>query len=144
MTVRIIDQRVVLVRSKFNLKTATIILHSPKKIGLASITLNTGPNSNIDNNKVELVASVGLRGVTGIGQIRFRIFRGNTEIFNTIQGIESKGSERNYMVTFQAIDTRISGTHAYTVTAENMTAGTTVKVVGPVSFSGLSTRRFQS
>lgn len=142
--VRVIDYRAVQNRSRFNLRTATIILHSPKKTGVAAIPLYTGPNRDTDNNKVELVASVGLRGVKGIGQIRFRIFRGNKEIFNTIQGIESKGSEKNYMVTFQAIDSRVSGRQAYILTAENMTPGTTVKIVGPVTFSGLSTRQSNS
>jgi hypothetical protein len=86
-----------------------------------------------------LVASVGVRGVTGIAQILFRIFRDGIEIFNTLQGIESVGSEQNYIVTFQAEDRNVrAGTHVYTVTAENRTANTRADVVGPISFSGLA------
>ncbi|GIO33979.1 hypothetical protein J2TS6_51200 [Paenibacillus albilobatus] len=87
------------------------------------------------------MASVGVRGITGIGQIRFRIFRGRTEIFNTQQGIESTGSEQNYVVTFQAEDINVkAGTHVYTVTAENVAANTRVDVVGPITFSGLAVK----
>ncbi|WP_419670133.1 hypothetical protein [Alicyclobacillus macrosporangiidus] len=60
---------------------------------------------------------------------------------NTQQGVESAGSEQNYVVTFQAIDSNVSGNHTYTLTVENRTAGTTARVVGPVNFSGLSIRR---
>jgi len=84
---------------------------------------------------------VGVRGVTGIAQILFRIFRDGKEIFNTQQGIESAGSEQNYAVTFQAEDRNVrSGTHVYTVTAENRTANTRADVVGPISFSGLAVK----
>ncbi|GED68204.1 hypothetical protein BRE01_19060 [Brevibacillus reuszeri] len=96
---------------------------------------------NARPNQVELVASVGVRGITGIAQIRFRIFRDGREIFNTIQGIESTGSEQNYIVTFQAIDRNVrSGSHVYTVTAENQTANTRADIVGPISFSGLAVK----
>jgi len=90
---------------------------------------------------VDLVATVGVRGVTGIAQILFRVFRDGREIFNTLQGIESTGSEQNYAVTFQAEDRNVrSGAHVYTVTAENRTANTRADVVGPISFSGLAVR----
>jgi len=96
---------------------------------------------NAQPNRVELVATVGVRGVTGIAQILFKIFRDGVQIFNTIQGIESAGSEQNYAVTFQAIDRNVrSGNHVYTVTAENLTANTRADVVGPISFSGLAVR----
>ncbi len=94
-----------------------------------------------DDNRVELVASVGVRGITGIAQILFRIFRDGREIFNTLQGIESAGSEQNYVVTFQGIDSGVSGHHTYVLTAENRTPGTTANVVGPISFSGLAIRQ---
>lgn len=92
-------------------------------------------------NRVDLVVSVGVRGVKGVGQIRFRIFRDGKEIYNTQQGIESAGSEQNYVVTFQAEDRNVkAGTHGYTVTAENVAAKTRVDVVGPISFSGLAVK----
>jgi len=88
-----------------------------------------------------LVATAGVRGVTGIAQILFRVFRDGIEIFNTLQGIESAGSEQNYVVTFQAEDRNVrAGTHVYTVTAENLTANTRADIVGPISFSGLAVK----
>jgi len=110
--------------SRFNLANSFTIRRSLARSVLATIRL-TIPTVNAQPNRVELVATVGVRGVTGIAQIRFRIFRDGVEIFNTQQGIESVGSERNYAVTFQAIDRNVrAGTHVYTVTAENRTANT--------------------
>lgn len=94
---------------------------------------------NSKPNRVDLVATVGVRGVTGIAQILFRVFRDGVEIYNTQQGIESTGSEQNYSVTFQAEDRNVrAGSRVYTVTAENRTANTRAVVVGPISFSGLA------
>ncbi|WAH36231.1 exosporium protein C [Alicyclobacillus dauci] len=138
---RVIDYNAKQPRRRFNLSRATTIPHSPTRLRLARIRLNTGSSSNMSRNRVELIGTVGVRGVTGISQLLFRIFRNGTEIFNTRQGVESAGSERNYTVTFQAIDRNVSGTHTYTLTVENLTSGTTAQVVGPVSFSGLSIRR---
>lgn len=138
--VRILDKAAVQPRRRFNLATSFIIRRSPARSRLATIRLRI-PAVNAQPNRVELVATVGVRGVTGIAQILFKIFRDGVQIFNTIQGIESAGSEQNYAVTFQAIDRNVrSGNHVYTVTAENLTANTRADVVGPISFSGLAVR----
>ncbi|ACT04837.1 hypothetical protein [Paenibacillus sp. JDR-2] len=135
--VRILDKAAVQPLRRFNLAKSFTIQSSPQKSGIATIAIRIPRNSQ--PNRVDLVASVGVRGVTGIGQILFRVFRGNKEIFNTLQGIESTDSEQNYIVTFQAEDRNVkAGTHSYTVTAENRTANTRVDVVGPISFSGLA------
>ena len=137
--VRILDKAAVQPRRRFNLANSVIIRRSPARSRLATITLLIPKNSQ--RNRVDLVATVGVRGVTGIAQILFRIFRDGKEIFNTQQGIESAGSEQNYAVTFQAEDRNVrSGTHVYTVTAENRTANTRADVVGPISFSGLAVK----
>lgn len=134
---RILAKSAVQPRSRFNLATATTIRRSPESSQIASVRIMIPANAQ--PNRVELVASVGVRGVTGIAQIRFRIFRDGNEIYSTRQGIESTGSEQNYVVTFQAIDKNVTtGSHLYRVTAENLTAGTRVLVVGPVSFSALA------
>ncbi|TVX96720.1 exosporium protein C [Cohnella terricola] len=126
-------------RRSFNLATSFVIRRSPARSQLATITLRIPTLSQ--PNRVDLVATVGVRGVTGIAQILFRIFRDGREIFNTQQGIESVGSEQNYAVTFQAEDRNVpAGTHVYTVTAENRAANTRADVVGPISFSGLAVR----
>ncbi|MCJ8013323.1 exosporium protein C [Paenibacillus sp. KQZ6P-2] len=136
---RILDKAAVQSLSSFNPAKSFTIRRSPQKSGIASIPIRIPVNSQ--PNRVDLVASVGVRGVKGIGQIRFRVFRGGTEIFNTQQGIESSGSEQNYVVTFQAEDFNVkAGTHAYTVTAENLAANTRVDVVGPITFSGLAVK----
>ncbi|UNK17211.1 exosporium protein C [Paenibacillus sp. N3/727] len=137
---RILDKATSQPRRRFNLATAFTIRRSPARSRLATIRI-TIPVLNAQPNRVELVATVGVRGVTGIAQILFRIFRDGIEIFNTQQGIESTGSEENYAVTFQAIDRNVrSGSHVYTVTAENRTANTRADVVGPISFSGLAVK----
>ncbi|GIP33760.1 exosporium protein C [Paenibacillus sp. J2TS4] len=138
--VRILDKAAVEPRRRFNLARSFTIRRSPGRSRLATIRIRI-PVLNAQPNRVELVATVGVRGVTGIAQILFRIFRDGIEIFNTQQGIESAGSEQNYAVTFQAIDRNVrSGNHVYTVTAENRTRNTRVDVVGPVSFSGLAVK----
>lgn len=137
--VRILDFNAVQPRNKFNLSRSFIIPRSPKRVSLATIRITIPVNSR--PNRVELITTVGVRGITGIAQILFRIFRDGKEIFNTQQGIESSGSEQNYAVTFQAIDTNVrSGNHVYTVTAENLTRNTRADIVGPISFSGLAVK----
>ncbi|CAM3002244.1 exosporium protein C [Paenibacillus sediminis] len=140
MAVRVLDKAAVQPRSRFNLSRAFTIPRSPGRVTIATIRLRIPANST--PNRVELVATVGVRGVRGIAQVLFRIFRDGREIFNTRQGIESDPeSEVNYVVTFQGIDRNVStGNHVYTVTAENLTANTRADVVGPISFSGLAVR----
>ncbi|OPA74195.1 exosporium protein C [Paenibacillus selenitireducens] len=136
--VRILDKAAVQPRRKFNLATSFIIRRSPARSRLATIRIRI-PAVNAQPNRVELVATIGVQGVTAIAQILFRIFRDGIEIFNTQQGIESAASEQNYAITFQAIDSNVkSGNHVYTVTAENLTANARADVVGPISFSGLA------
>ncbi|MFC5451013.1 exosporium protein C [Paenibacillus aestuarii] len=135
--VRVLDKAAVQPRRRFNLANSFIIRRSPARSRLATITLRIPMNSQ--PNRVDLVATVGVRGVTGIAQVLFRIFRDGREIFNTQVGIESTGSEQNYAVTFQAEDRNVRvGSHVYTVTAENRTANTRADVVGPISLSGLA------
>ncbi|MDC0762861.1 exosporium protein C [Brevibacillus sp. AG] len=137
---RILDKAAVQPRRRFNLANSFTIRRSPGRSLLATIRIRI-PSRHSQPNRVELVATVGVRGITGIAQILFRIFRDGREIFNTLQGIESTGSEQNYAVTFQAIDRNVrAGTHIYTVTAENRTANTRADVVGPVTFSGLAVK----
>ncbi|MGZ9582927.1 exosporium protein C [Paenibacillus marinisediminis] len=136
--VRILDYAAVQPLSRFNLSESFIIKQTPERSLLATIRIRI-PSSDAQPNRVELVATVGVRGITGIAQILFRIFRDEKEIFNTVQGIESADSEQNYAVTFQGIDKNVrSGCHVYTVTAENLTPNTRADVVGPISFSGLA------
>ncbi|ERI09568.1 hypothetical protein [Aneurinibacillus aneurinilyticus] len=137
---RILDYKATEPRRSFNVAQPTMIPLAPGRVRLASVRIMIPRNSS--RNTVELVATVGVRGITGISQVRFRIFRDGKEIFNTQQGIESAGSEQNYTVAFQAIDQNVpSGSHTYTLTAENRTSGTAVSVVGPISFSALAIKK---
>lgn len=135
---RIVDYQALEPISRVNNNNLTPIPHSSRKLTLASIHINLPVNAQ--RNHVELIATVGVRGVTGTSQILFKIFRDGVEIFRAQEGIESDPtSEVNYIVTFQAIDTNVrAGMHRYQVTVENMTNGTEAAVVGPVSFSGLA------
>ncbi|MFF2178702.1 exosporium protein C [Lysinibacillus sp. NPDC058147] len=124
--------------STFNPETAFPIPQAPFRVLLASIQINI-PGTASRNNNVELLASVGVAGVTGISQIVFRVFRNGKEIYNTQDGVESTGSEQNYVFTFQAIDSNLpAGASFYQVFAENITPNTQANIVGPVSFSGLA------
>lgn len=136
---RIIDYRATEPISMVNNNNPIAIPHSPQRIVLASICINI-PRRNKHENRVELIATLGLRGLIGTSQILFKIFRDDVEIFRAQEGIESDPeSEVNYIVTFQAIDKNVGrGNHLYQVTAENMTPGTEAAVVGPISFSGLA------
>ncbi|MEY9971622.1 hypothetical protein ABH966_001995 [Lysinibacillus sp. RC46] len=124
--------------STFNPETAFPIPQAPFRVLLASIQINI-PGTASRNNNVELLASVGVTGVTNISQLVFRIFRNGKEIYNTQNGAESAGSEQNYIFTFQAIDSNLpAGTSFYQVFVENITPNTQANIVGPISFSGLA------
>ena len=136
---RIIDYKATEPVSKVDQISPKMIPHSPERLKVAHIDI-TIPRRNAKDNNVELIATVGLRGVTGTSQLLFRIFRDKKEIFRAQEGVESDPeSEVNYIATFQAIDMDVNrGTHRYQVTVENMTNGTEAAVVGPISFSGLA------
>jgi hypothetical protein len=137
--VRIIDYQATEPIRKVNNNNPIAIPHSPRRIVLAAIRI-TIPHRVAKNNHVELIATVGVRGVSGTSQILFKIFRDRKEIFRSQEGVESDPeSEVNYIVTVQAIDTNVGqGLHLYEVTAENITNGTEAAIIGPVSFSGLA------
>jgi hypothetical protein len=137
--VRIIDYQATEPIHKVNNNDPMAIPHSPAHIVLASIRI-TIPRWDAIKNHVELIATVGVKGISGTSQILFKIFRDGEEIFRTQEGVESDPtSEVNYIATFQAIDTNVGqGSHLYQVTAENITNGTEAAVVGPISFSGLA------
>jgi hypothetical protein len=137
--VRIIDYQATEPVRKVNNNNPVAIPHSPKRIVLASIHINV-PRRDANKNRVELIATVGVRGVSGTSQILFKIFRDGKEIFRAQEGVESDPtSEVNYIVTVQAINMNVGqGVHLYQVTAENITNGTEAAVVGPISFSGLA------
>jgi hypothetical protein len=136
---RIIDYKATEPVRKVDQFNPVVIPHSPERLTVAHIDI-TIPRRNANDNNVELIATVGLRGVTGTSQLLFRIFRDQKEIFRAQEGVESDPeSEVNYIATFQAIDMDVNrGTHRYQVTVENMTNGTEAAVVGPISFSGLA------
>src|SRR6476661_4224119 len=137
--VHIIDYQATEPVRKVNQIRPMMIPHSPKKLILAAIRV-TIPQRNANKNHVELIATVGVRGVSGTSQILFKIFRDGKEIFRAQEGVEADpASELNYIVTFQAIDKNVrAGSHDYRVTAENIINGTEAAIVGPISFSGLA------
>lgn len=136
--VQILDYQATEPLSVFNPNNAFPIPQAPFKVLLASIQINI-PATASRSNRVELVSTIGVEGITNISQIVFRVFRNGREIFNTQDGVESAGSEINYVFTFQAIDSNLTaGANFYQLTAENVTPNTQANVVGPISFSGLA------
>ncbi|WP_068502834.1 hypothetical protein [Paenibacillus kribbensis] len=90
-------------------------------------------------NFVELKAVVGIRGDVNTGSVLFRIFRDGQVISYSREGFESADSEQFYLVPIQMVDPNVTpGAHAYTLSVENLTAGTTATVIGPIVFSGLA------
>ncbi len=86
--VRILDMAAVEPCRTFNLSRSFTILRSPRKVRLAAIHIRIPVNSR--PNRVELVATVGVRGITNIAKILFswsdffqRIRRQN-KIVNTV------------------------------------------------------------
>ncbi|ANC08357.1 MULTISPECIES: exosporium protein ExsC [Bacillus cereus group] len=137
MSKHIIDYQATQPLSKTG-ETTFAIPSSPNKAILANLKLRI-PSRDSRNNRVELIATIGVDGITGTSQVLFRIFRDNIEIFNTQVGFESTDSEQFYVQTFQAIDQNVgSVTHEYSLTAENLTSGASAEVVGPLSFSALA------
>ncbi len=122
--VRIIDYQATEPISKVNNNAPIAIPHSPAHVILASIHINI-PRWDANKNHVELIATVGVRGLSGTSQILFKIFRDGQEIFRAQEGVESDPtSEVNYIATFQAIDMNVGrGSHLYQLTAENITNG---------------------
>lgn len=145
MSFKILDYQAVEPRNTTNPTVPEVIPQSPNHLQLATLTVTIPKKhhtSSTTNNKVELIATVGVEGLTGISQLIFRILRDGAQIFDTQAGVESADSEQFYAVTFQAIDTKLrSGSHTYEVTVENATPGTTAAVVGPISFSALAIER---
>lgn len=138
--VRIVDFNATQPKSSVDVSTAFDIPQFPAFVQLAKIRLVIPEKCR--STLVELIATVGVQGVTGIAQILFRIFRDGVEIFNTQQGVESAGSEQTYTIAFQAIDKNPEeGSHIYRLTAENIAPNTDAIVVGPISFSGLAIQR---
>ncbi|TCP52575.1 hypothetical protein EV586_10957 [Tumebacillus sp. BK434] len=136
--VQIRDYQAVQPRSRTNTGTATAIPRAPRRLRLATIRLTVPSGTTTGRrNTVELLATVGVKGVRNIAQLVFRVLRDNVEIFRTQQGVESTGSEQFYTVALQAIDLNPrAGTHSYTLTVENATANSTAQVVGPINLSG--------
>lgn len=105
---------------------------TPAGVGIAHFSLVIPSVPNL----VELKAAVGVRGESGTGSFLLRIFRDTNVIYYARQGFES-GFEKYYVTSILAIDPNVApGAHDYTLSIENLTAGTTLTVIGPITFSG--------
>lgn len=108
---------------------------APVQLADLGISLSFSPPAPT-TNRVELVATVGVRA-SAASQLRFRILRDGSEIFNTVEGVES--FEGFYTVTFETIDFNVPlGFHTYTLDAQIISATGNAQVVGPITFSGLA------
>src|SRR5690349_18528768 len=80
----------------------------PAGVGIIDISVTTSPRT-----KIWLNATVGVQGNSGTGRIIFRILRFGTEIFYTVQGIETN-FEKFYTISFSTIDLPPEGQTTYT------------------------------
>jgi predicted proteasome-type protease len=123
-------------------RTATEILPIPIQFAsppqtLASLTiiLDAGAPAN---NRVEINASIGVGGTSGVAQVLFRIFRDGNLIFLTQQGIQT-AMEQFYVIKIVTADFNVpQGAHQYSLTVERSTGGSTASVAGPITFSALA------
>ena len=60
-------------------ETTFAIPSSPNKAILANLKLRISSRDS-RNNRVELIATIGVEGITGTSQVLFRIFRDNIEV----------------------------------------------------------------
>ncbi|ULO07308.1 hypothetical protein H1230_31060 [Paenibacillus sp. 19GGS1-52] len=98
------------------------------------------------NGRVLLSADVGVQniGPTFNNALQFHIYRDGQEIFNTQLGTQTVGALSNYFynISFSTIDEEVPpGFHVYLLNVSaiiSVVALSTVQVVGPVTFSGLT------
>ncbi|MHA0856876.1 exosporium protein C [Paenibacillus sp. CMAA1364] len=103
---------------------------TPAGVGLAETRVSI-PNKT--PNFVELKATIGVEATVSTGNILFRIFRDNVQIY---YGLKSIGltTEPYSLITLQAIDKNVAaGSYGYTLSIEKFTAGLTAKVIGPLN-----------
>ncbi|GIO85910.1 hypothetical protein J25TS5_28420 [Paenibacillus faecis] len=95
--------------------------------------------ANRPANKVQLDATVGLQGITGIPRVLFRIFRDGHEIYYAVQAVETDFENVN-LTSLIAADVNVApGVHDYVLSVENLAAGTQARVIGPIVFTALAT-----
>ncbi|WP_334072269.1 MULTISPECIES: exosporium protein C [Paenibacillus] len=104
-------------------------------IALVRVTIPAGRPVN----KVQLDATVGLQGITGIPRVLFRIFRDGQEIYYAVQAVETDFENVN-LTSLIAADVNVApGVHDYVLSVENLVAGTQARVIGPIVFTALAT-----
>ncbi|MEC0128441.1 hypothetical protein [Paenibacillus pabuli] len=107
---------------------------TPAGVGLAEVRVDVPATYP---KVVELKATIGLRGDSGLGSVLFRIFRDGQVIYYARLGVES-AFEKYYLPTIQAIDVNPpAGSHGYTLSIESLTPGLTAVVIGPITLSAL-------
>lgn len=111
---------------------------TPAGQGIAQVRVSIPANAPV--NTVELTATVGLRGLTGIPRVLFRIFRDGHEIYYAVQAIETNFENVN-LTALTAVDSNVApGVHDYILSVEQIAAATnTARVIGPIVFTALAT-----
>ncbi|GIO14559.1 hypothetical protein J19TS2_41140 [Cohnella xylanilytica] len=106
---------------------------APGGVGVAAVVVNV-PNSN--QRFVEIKATVGLQGTSGIGGVLFVLFRDGVEIYRFRQDLLN-GFNEYALVTLQAVDGNATvGPHTYTLGAQIQTPSSLVAAaVGPIDIS---------
>jgi len=122
-----------------------VIPQTPQQQALADLGLFLQPYTEPGTNKVILKASVGVEATQPLfnNNLIFRIYRDGFEIYNFIVGVgvPTAGLPAYYLFTFEAVDEAVpSGFHIYLlrVSAAINTAQSSVRVSGPITFSGLA------
>jgi len=122
-----------------------VIPQTPQQQQLADLGLFLQPFTEPGTNRVILKGSVGVEATQPFfnNNLVFRIYRDGMEIFNFLGGVgvPAAGAPAYYLFSFEMVDFNVpSGFHAYllNVSAAINTAQSSVRISGPITFSGLA------
>ena len=135
MTVQVIDYKSSVPSSVAGGGVIAIPTGTPVQIADLGVYITP---SSARPNRVELIATVGVRALVGISDQVFYILRDGVIIF-TAQQSANAATATDQTATVQTIDFEVSnGFHVYTLQVQNVVAGTTSEVLGPITFSALA------
>ncbi len=116
-------------------ETTFAIPASPNKAILANLKVRISSRDS-RNNRVELIATIGVEGISGTSQVLFRISVITSKFSMHKQVLNLQILSNSTLKTFSSYRSKnvSSGTHEYSLTVENLTSGASAEVVGPLSF----------
>ena len=138
--IQIIDYKHAEPYNNYDLNNMKIISTSPG-ISLLEKPMKLKILPNASRNRVQITATVGLRGMVGISQIVFKFKNNGESLYKTIVAVESPNPvfDANYFFTFQHVEMDMKpGDHMLDLKAANINEGCVCNLNGPISFTALA------